>query len=136
MDKPCLNIKLVHMMKIQSLMKSLLTHISLSVVGFNPCIISCLLSLLTIQIPSFPFPSSSAVSLWSAPPPPAPLFPRLTHCVYPFILFPLPLLCILPSFTSFIPLPSLPVSHCVPCIFLITLPSIHEDLKAGCGAGE
>lgn len=105
-------------------MKSLFTHISL--IGCNPSPISRLLSLLTIQIPSSPFPSSSPVSLCSAPPHPAPQSPPLTHCLFPSISSPLIYYFSPPPFTLLVPL-------CVSCVVLITLLFIHEDLKVGVG---
>lgn len=90
------------MMETQSLMKSLFTHISMSVAGCNLSTISRLLSLLTIQIPSSPFPSSSRVSLCSAPPPPAPVSSCASYFCSVFSRL------LLPS-----PLPSLSFSQCV-----------------------
>lgn len=75
----------------------------------------------------------------SAPPPSALQSPPLSHCLFSLMLTHLPLLQLLLSSTC-LPHSSL---HTVWRVFLITLPSVHEDVKAwweakrewGCGHG-
>lgn len=98
-----------------------------------------LLSLLIIQIPSSPYLSSSSVPLFLCSSPFCPTVSPLSHCLFSLMLTHLPLLQLLLSSTC-LPHSSL---HTVWRVFLITLPSVHEDVKAwwkakrewGCGHG-